>query len=197
MTLDYNRNIPLLYVYSIFLKRVSMPIIIIYFLFNNLNFTQIGILASVMAIIKISVEIPGGIFADLHGKKISLILHGVLAFLTMFCYFIGNSFIWFLFASVFYGLSGAFLSGTRNSLLYDSLKAMKREREYKKYSGRVLLYSHLVNAVVLLIIPFIYEINHKLPFLIGMAFFIVNITVAFFFIEPPLKKQLRNGFSSY
>ena len=81
---NYYRNIPLLYLYSILIKRVSMPIIVLYFLLNNLNFTQIGILAAVMSIVALSTEVHGGVFADLHGKKTSLILGSVMGALTMF-----------------------------------------------------------------------------------------------------------------
>ena len=197
MPLNYYRNIPLLYIYSIFIKRVSMPIVILYFLLNNLNLTQIGILAAVMSIIMVGTEVHGGIFADIHGKRISLMLHSVFGILTMLFYFVGNSFEWFLLASVMYGIAGAFITGTRNALLYDTLIKLNRTSEFKKFNGRVLLYSHLVNALVLLAIPIIYVFNTKLPFLIGAGFFFVSLLTAFFFIEPPMAKRSKATLSLY
>lgn len=192
------RNIPLLYGYSILIKRVSMPIIIIYFLLNNLNFTQIGILGAVIAIFAVAFEVHGGVFADTFGRKNSLILHSIFAFLTMFFYFIGDSFFYFLIASVFYGLSGAFISGTRTSLMYDTLLKMKREKEFKKSNSRMVLYSHVVNALVLLVIPLIYAVNVKLPFVIGMGFFAGSIAVALLISETisrtPPKKIILSSF---
>jgi len=197
MILDYYRNIPLLYIYSVLIKRVSMPIIILYFLLNNLNFTQIGILAAVMAVVSLSTEVHGGIFADLHGKKTSLLLHSVFGALTMFLYFIGNSFGYFLIASVTYGIAGAFITGTRNSFLYDTLSKLKRTSEFKKYNGRVMLYSHMLNALVLLIIPVVYVIDSKLPFLIGIFFFVGSFITASFFVEPIISKKHRSSLSLY
>lgn len=197
MTQLYYRNIPLLYLYSIFIKRVSMPIIILYFLVNNLSFTQIGILAAVMSIIRITTEVHGGIFADIHGKKTSLLLHSVFGMLTMFFYFIGNSFTWFLLASISYGIAGAFISGTRNALLYDTLTKLNRSSEFKKFNGKILLYSHTVNALVLLAIPVLYTFNTKLPFLIGIGFFLVSFVIAFSFIEPPLTKKSKTTLAMY
>ena len=197
MTQSYYHNIPLLYFYSIFIKRVSMPIIILYFLLNNLSFTQIGILAAVMSIIHMATEVHGGIFADIHGKKTSLILHSVFGTLTMLFYFIGDSFAWFLLASVMYGIAGAFITGTRNALLYDTLTKLNRASEFKKFNGKVLLYSHVVNALVLLAIPVIYTINAKLPFLIGIGFFIISLILTFFFIEPPLTKKSKTTLAMY
>jgi MFS family permease len=184
---DYYRNIPLLYIYSILIKRVSMPVIVLYFLLNNLNFTQIGMLAAVMSVTTLATEIHGGIFTDLHGKKISLAITSLLGTLTMLLYYIGNSFEYFLIASLLYGLSGAFISGTRNALLYDTLLKLGRVSEFKKFNGRQLLYSHSVNAVILLMIPLVYVIDPKLPFLIGILFFTGSLITALLFIEPPVK----------
>ena len=93
------QNPVLIYIYSILIKRTTMPIIILYFLLNNLNYTQIGILASTIAITTIFTEVHGGVFADIHGKKKSLILQSIFAFLTMIFY-LGGSFYYFLIASI-------------------------------------------------------------------------------------------------
>ncbi|MDP2749441.1 MAG: MFS transporter [Nanoarchaeota archaeon] len=180
----YERNIPLMNVYSVLIKRVSMPIIILYFLLNNLNYTQIGILASVVAIFSLLLEIPGGIFADLNGRKNSLLISSFFGLLTMLLYFFGNSFYFFLIASVAYGISGAFISGTRESLLYDTLKKLKKTAQFKKYNGRNLFYSHFFNALILLAIPVLYVYDQKLPFLIGILFFAASFIVALFLVEP-------------
>lgn len=174
-----------------------MPIIVLYFLLNNLSFTQIGILAAVISIIQMATEVHGGIFADIHGKKTSLILHPVFGTLTMVFYFIGNSFALFLLASVMYGIAGAFITGTRNALLYDTLKKVDRTSEFKRFNGKILLYSHIVNALVLLAIPVVYSINAKLPFLIGIGFFLISLILAFFFIEPPLTKRSKVTLKMY
>lgn len=179
-----HKNIPLLYVYSVLVKRPTMPIIIVYFLLFNLSYTEIGVLGAAMALLHLVTEVHGGAFADRYGKKTSLTLHTVFGFLTMLFYFIGDSFSWFLIASIMYGIGGAFITGTKSSMLYDTLKSIKKEDQFKKYNGKVLLYSHLVNAAVLLVIPVLYTFNVKLPFLIGMLFFVSAFIVSLFFAEP-------------
>ncbi|MBW2993465.1 MFS transporter [Candidatus Woesearchaeota archaeon] len=197
MRLKFQRNIPLLYLYSFLLKRVITPIIIIYFLFNNLNYTQIGILAAITSIVWFATEVHGGIFADIHGKKYSLMLHSIFGMLTMFFYYIGNSFSLFIVASIMYGLAGAFISGTRNALLYDTLSQLDRTSDFKKHNGRMLLFSHTFNAIVLLFIPVIYTYNTKLPFLIGIGFFLASLVTSLFFIEPPLTRKSKKTLSAY
>ena len=195
--MGYSRNILLLYVYSILIKRVSMPIIILYFLLNHLKFSQIGILAAFMSIISLITEVHGGIFTDMHGKKISLALHSLFGALTMFFYLIGNSFSYFLIASIMYGLAAAFITGTKNALLYDTLSQMGIASEFKKYNGKLLMYSYGVNALILLGIPVVYSYNVKLPFLIGILFFIASLIIALFFIEPPLTRKSKASFAAY
>lgn len=94
-----------------FLKRVVIPILALYFLLNTLNFTQIGILGATMSLTHMLSEVPAGIFADKIGRKQSLLIHSFLGALTMFLYWVGNTFWIFLLASVAYGIAGAFLSG--------------------------------------------------------------------------------------
>jgi len=171
-----------------------MPIIIIYFLFNNLNYSQIGTLAAVMATIAVATEMHGGIFADRYGRKLSLELHAVFGFLTMLLYFIGDSFFYFLIASILYGLAGAFITGTKNSILFDTLRKLKMTKDFKKYNGRLLFYSHFFNAIVLLFIPLVYSYNVKYPFIIGMAFFVAAFLTAAAMKEPPSIKVEKISF---
>ncbi len=195
----YERNIVLMNIYSVLIKRVSMPIIILYFLFNSLSFTEIGILASVMVTVALVLEIPGGIYADLRGRKASLLICSFFSLLTMLLYFLGDSFAYFLIASVAYGIAGAFISGTRESLLYDTLKKIKKASQFKKYNGRNLFYSHFFNALILLAIPVVYSYSHKLPFLIGIVFFAASFITALFLTEPrnTASKKAEHSIKNY
>ena len=182
---SYKRNILILNVYSILIKRVAFPIIILYYLLNNLNFTQIGIIGSASAITMLIFEISGGVFADVHGRKKSLFLSSSLATITMALLYLGNSFGIFLLAGIFYGVASSFLSGTRTSLLYDTLVQLKEEHKFKKYNGRMIFIAYFFNALFLLGIPVLYKYYPKIPFLIGVLFYFVAAILSLFVIEPP------------
>jgi len=147
-----------------------------------------------MATIAVATEMHGGIFADRYGRKLSLELHAVFGFLTMLLYFIGDSFFYFLIASILYGLAGAFITGTKNSILFDTLRKLKMTKDFKKYNGRLLFYSHFFNAIVLLFIPLVYSYNVKYPFIIGMAFFVAAFLTAAAMKEPPSIKVEKISF---
>jgi hypothetical protein len=107
----------------------------------------------------------------------------------MFLYYIGNSFWYFLFGGVLFGIGITFISGTREAILYETLVSLKKEHLFKHYFGKIMLYSHIVNAVFLIIVPFIYAIDPKLPFLLGMVIYSALFFVSLFFVEPPVKKE--------
>ena len=123
-----------------------------------------------MSLTHLVCEVPAGVFADKVGRKYSLLIHSSFATLTMFLYWIGDTFWVFLLASITYGIAGAFLSGSRQALMFDSLKILGRTKDFKKHNGAMLWYSHILSACVLLVIPAIYAWNPKLPFLIGIVF---------------------------
>ncbi|MFC1479690.1 MFS transporter [Planctomycetota bacterium] len=106
-----------------FLKNLQLfePFLYIYFLSKGFSFFQIGILVSVREISVYIIEIPTGIFADLFGKKNSMIL--------CFCSYIA-SFVVFGISSSFYSIAGAmavfgigeaFRTGTHKAIIMDYL----------------------------------------------------------------------------
>lgn len=183
------RNIPLLFLYGFLIKRFAFPILVIYYLAHHLNFTQIGLLTAVAFVTSILMEIPGGVFADRHGKKTSLMVGAFMALIYSFLLIVGDSFLPYLVASIFYGFSYSFISGTREAILYDTLKEDGKEDEFRKYTGKIRLYVQSFNALVIIAVPFFYGLNEKLPFVITFAFFLLAILVAMFMYEPSKTKH--------
>ncbi len=179
------RNITLLFLHGFFIKRFAFPVITLYILSYSISFTQLGCIAAAATIASILTEIPGGIFADKYGKRLSLILASTFAIIYGILLTIGNGFVPFLVAAIFYGIGGAFLSGTTEAMLYDTLTDLHRKKEYKKVSGRLSFLTLLTSAAVLSITPLVYEYNQKLPFIISVAFFAISFVAAYLTTEPP------------
>ncbi|KKP36484.1 MAG: Nitrate/nitrite transporter [Candidatus Peregrinibacteria bacterium GW2011_GWA2_33_10] len=104
-------NIWKLYLYeTLYSLMFYTPIIVLFYQKNGLSLAQIMIIQSFSSIVWILMEIPSGYFADLVGKKISLMLNGIFAFLTMLTLGLGSNFYYFLLAALFWALAGVFIS---------------------------------------------------------------------------------------
>ncbi len=135
-------------------------------------------------------EVPTGAFADLVGKKKTLIL-------SFFILTIGNVLVssatslWMLAASVwlFICLAGAFYSGTMEALLYDSLKSMKREKEFDKKIGSLGAVRLFAMAFSAIIGGVAYRFDPGLPFLLSGCLSFLGFIACFFLVEPKVDTE--------
>jgi len=134
--MNFEKNIYLYYI-IVFLKNFALvlPIYTLFYLENGLTLSQIGFLMAIMSIIGLVLEVPSGIFADFYGKKKSIVI-GIF-FLTAgsFIKAMSISFGNFIIALTIISGARSLISGADNALLYETLKEIKREKEYKKIAG--------------------------------------------------------------
>ena len=132
-----HRNIKLLSWFNFCLDfRIYGAIAILYFVeitgsyALGLSIFSIGNLASSLF------EVPTGIFSDLVGRKMTVVIGQIASIFAVLCYAIGGSFAMLALGAVLEGLSFSFFSGNNSALLYDSLKEDNSEAEYSKYEGK-------------------------------------------------------------
>ncbi len=183
-------NINKYYWYN-FLKVFSfwLPVFTIYFLVSGLNYTQILILAVAQAVFQIIFEVPSGVFADYYGRKTCLIIASILKLSCYSLLYFGNSFSPFLIASSIFGVSMAFKSGSDSAFIYDTLRDLKREKEYKKVEGKAFSYMSAGWAFGALFGGFIADINIKLCLLLTIIPLLAATILSFFFVEPKHHKR--------
>ncbi|MEM4756384.1 MAG: hypothetical protein QW594_04615 [Candidatus Woesearchaeota archaeon] len=76
-------------------------------------------------------------FADHYGRKKSMLFAQVFGMLAFLCFGYATHFYHFLLANILVGGMIALFSGADRAFLYDSLKAIKKERSYAKVFGRL------------------------------------------------------------
>lgn len=86
---------------------------------------EIGMFFSVIGISGLIAEIPTGIIADKHGRKLSGMLGVAVLSIAPLIVFFGHTFSAYLVAALFYGLGRALLSGALESLVYDHKNTSK------------------------------------------------------------------------
>ncbi|MCX6556762.1 MAG: MFS transporter [Candidatus Aminicenantes bacterium] len=165
------------------------PVLILYYTANGLNSTQIFTIQAAFHLVVLLLEVPSGYLADVVGRRKTLILGAIFFPLGMGVYAVGRSFAAFVCAEAVLAVSISMRSGCDSALLFDSLRQLKREGEYKRYEGRNALFARTGTAVSSVAGGLLAAVFLRLPFLvnIGSALFMPPLTVAL--AEPEREKR--------
>ncbi len=130
-------NIWKYYVFNAFRELLFFaPIIVLFLQENGLSFTEIMILQSFFSICIVLLEVPTGAVADKIGRKQSMIYGSGSLVLGAIIYGSAFNFYHFMAAELTWALGLSLISGADSALLFDTLKILKRENEFKKHEGR-------------------------------------------------------------
>ena len=185
-------NINKYYAYNLFTTLTFwLPIWTIYFLNNGLSFTQIMLFTTAASISQIIFEIPSGVFADHFGRKTRLIISTVLKCIYIIFIFFGEGFWIFTMAWVIFGVSRAFESGSTSAFIYDTLKDLKREKDYKKVEGIAFAFTTVGFGIGSLVGGFLAKISLETAIISSLFSFLIALMIAFSFKEPKHHKKLK------
>jgi len=134
-------------------------------------------------------EIPTGVVGDKLGYKKTLILGAVITLAGSVGYALSRNFYHVLIAEFFWGLGFSFYSGTQDSFLYDTLKNLKREKEFNRINGIATALFWSGFAVSSILGGFLANINLRWPIYFAFIPLIIPVFVVSFFVEPKRKKK--------
>ncbi|MBT3408428.1 MFS transporter [Candidatus Woesearchaeota archaeon] len=192
---DLEKNVKLYYTYFI-VNRISflVPILILFWQSFLLSFTQIAIISITFAIAVLLFEIPTGALADTIGRKkvivassLLLLFYSILMALPIFITV--NAFYIFIVAYFIAGLGVALGSGADSALFYDSLKHLKREKEFSTHFSKFASKTHFIRAIVVIIGGLLGYISLNLPILIQLIPSTITFFVALGFVETSKVKK--------
>lgn len=115
--------------------RFFLPFLALYLQGSLFTIVNVAIIFSIQAIAIILLEIPSGIFADLFGKKRTLVLSYFTAALAVVFLFIGGGMEMFILYAIVSGFSDSMASGTESAIIFDTLKKENKEQLYKRIIG--------------------------------------------------------------
>lgn len=150
---------------------------------------QILTLESAFAISLVILEIPSGYFADLYGRKRSLIIGSFIEVIGIALFVFSNTFEWFLLGEIIIGIGSSFCSGAGEALLYDSLLALKEEPKYKKIQGNMFFYGRMAAMVSTATGAMFAAVFLRLPFYITLIPYSLLVLVNLTLTEPPKHKS--------
>jgi MFS family permease len=178
-------NVLKYYVYKPLSQLEIMRVIAVLFLLSNdLSFKQILLLQAIHAIIITVMEVPTGAFADVFGRKKTLISGSLLVTTGCFFYCIGSKFAIFALGELLWATGAAIISGADDALLYDTLKQKRAEDQYKKVIGNIWSLIFLFEGAGSILGGFLATISFRIPIYATFISFLTAVIIAFTFQEP-------------
>lgn len=177
-------NVKIAYLLS-FLSELYFPISVwLFYYLRFLDFKQIGILTAVKLISSNLFEVPTGAFADIAGRKKSIIISFFLYALVLFGIANVSIFWMFIVLDILKALSNAFFSGSLEALVYDSLKENHEEVKYDKIVSNMESLAWVGLFLSAIIGGYLYYYWYKSPFIIQAFLYLGAALVAFALVEP-------------
>lgn len=132
-----------------FLKNQTyfVPIIVLFFQNLGLNYSQIFWVFTAGSIFSFIIEIPTGIFADLYGKRRSIILSKFFIFVAFVVFGLAFNFWTLLLANLIYELGKSFRSGTETAYVYNYLAENKGNPIYTYVKANQKFYARISESI--------------------------------------------------
>ena len=179
-------NIRKIYLYkSLFGMIFPVPIMVLFWQDNGLNLTQVMILQSLFSIAVVFLEVPSGYFADIVGRKKTLIIAGGALVCAVSVYSIGDNFLHFLIAEMLFACGFSLISGTDSAFVYDTLQEIHTEQQYQEVYGKIHFYHLVALAFSNVSGGLLATINLRVPFYTTIPFFLLLLPTAASLQEPP------------
>jgi len=178
------------YIFDCF--KVAMfyiPVLVVYLNMILAKPIQVGMLLSLKTISGLIFEIPTGFIADRFSRKLSVLIGLAINVISMAIFVLTKNFIWLCFAQILFGIAETFDTGASTSLLYDNLKQIGSEQCFEKAMANLSLYKSLVLFVSFIAGGYIYDVSHKLPFVLTM----ISVLIAFFVCNTMQEYQYQRS----
>ena len=196
MMLDfsYKRNLISLYLIKVSKwMNLVMPIIVLFYKGNGLTMQDIFTLQAVYSVTLMLLEIPTGYFADVAGRRKSLLLGSFLGTIGYLVYCISDGFSGFVVAETLLGIGVSLVSGADSAMLYDTLAACKMEEKYLRFEGRITSTGNFAEAFAGITGGLLAVISLRTPFYFQAIVASVAIPAALMLREPPVHIALRKA----
>lgn len=143
-------------------------------------------------------EVPTGAIADIIGRKKTMLIAATGTGFAFLAFASVNSFATLMLSMVLFAVFDALHSGPFDAIVYDSLLALKREGEYKKFVANLKSIELIAMAGGAISGAYLFGINPRLPFIANAIVYFSSLIFVFFLTEPKIdsiKFSLKNYIS--
>lgn len=173
------------------LKMMLFPMAVITVFWKD----QIGLSLSEILLVNVFfssanlvMEYPSGYISDRLGYRISLVIACLFGIGGYVVYLVAENFWQVIGAELLLGVCYAFISGSDNALLYESLRAEGRSELYTRADGRMAGCAQIGEAGGALCAGLMYVTHPLLPFMAQIVVWSTALLVALSLKEPTAEK---------
>jgi len=148
------------------------PLCNLFYLSADISFSQLSFIEVTSLLVLTFFEVPSGALADLIGRKKNISLGCFLMGTEFILIAVGYNYQVFVLAAFIGGIGICLESGADDALLYDSLKKLNRENEFKKYLGKSNALFKMSVGITGLCSGYIYSYDQSLIFYFSGAVFL-------------------------
>ena len=184
------RNIKLDYI-STFITNLNMQscIWVLYLTYCNMSLLQIGLLEGIYHITSMICEIPSGAWADLVGRKRSMLISRVCITISCIIMLFSRKFWGFALSFIIQALGNAFTSGSEEALVYDSLKCIDKEDDFIKVNGRLNMLIEVSQAIATVVGGVLAEYSYVWCYVACVVIALLSLVPVVFMTEPPILEE--------
>ncbi len=183
---EVKRNVSLYKWFFVLVEPLFIGPTLIFYLQHagKMSLSHIYIMEAIVVGGLVLLEIPSGALADLIGRKKTILLGTLLMLGSKIFLTIAGSPVYVWISNILWMISLSMRSGADSAFLYDSLKKVGRENEYKKIEGAAFGNLLLTTAVCSLFAGFLSEINIRIPFMLSIPGIFISCFIVASFKEP-------------
>ena len=182
--LNIKKQLGLLYVSNfLFNSSIAGAAWVLLLVSDGYSLIQVGFAETVFHIVSLMAEIPSGMFADVFGRKKSLIVSCIM---TMFSAVVRGFVPGFAAVCVsvgFSALSYNFISGSDSAIAYDSLLEEGQENKYDKYISNQTMIYRISNGLATLFAGAAVIMGNRNAHILSVGISLVNLICLLFLKE--------------
>lgn len=182
--LNIKKQLGLLYI-SNFMFNISIAgaAWVLLLVSDGYSLVQVGFAETVFHIVSLIAEIPSGMFADIFGRKKSLILSCVMSMMSAVVRGFVPGFAAVCVSVGFSALSYNFISGSDSAIAYDSLLEEGLENKYDKYISTQTAVYRISNGIATLFAGVAVIMGNRNAQILSLGISLVNMIFLLFLHE--------------
>jgi hypothetical protein len=173
------------------LKMMLFPMAIITVFWKDrigLSLSEILLVNVFFSAANLLMEYPSGYVSDRLGYRLSLVIACLFGMAGWTAYLFAHNFWHVIGAELLLGVCYAFISGSDNALLYETLRAGGRTELYARCDGRMAGWAQIGEAGGALCAGLMYVTAPLLPFMVQIGVWAIALAVALSLHEPKAEK---------